>query len=174
MSELLLEIAKKSLAIQDVFLVECKISLKKDFNQTAAEHTFDAQMKHAVDKEILLQARRTLEGQEIKIARYFADVGFRVVNATEEATELKKIDVPVIGEVEARFAADYLVTSQSPLSSDVLGTFSVNVMYHVWPYWREYLQSALGRMRLPPIALPMLTMQQIQSELAVEQTPAAL
>ena len=50
-------------------------------------------------------------------------------------------------EVKATFDAEYY--SEVELEQDCLKEFAqTNVGYHVWPYWRELVQSAAGRMGL--------------------------
>jgi len=31
-----------------------------------------------------------------------------------------------------------------------------NGLYHLWPYWREFVQAALARLDLPPVRLPLM------------------
>jgi hypothetical protein len=33
----------------------------------------------------------------------------------------------------------------------------INSVYNVWPYWREYVNTTLNRMAMPPFTLPLLT-----------------
>jgi len=51
-------------------------------------------------------------------------------------------------EVKSTYGVEYF--SHEELSSEDIDGFSKdNVGYHVWPYWREYVQSTLSRMDLP-------------------------
>ena len=91
--------------------------------------------------------------------RYYTQVGFRFIEAPDGVPEGEG---NLVGEIDATFAADYLMNSEHPIEPDDLGSFSPNVMYHVWPYWREFIQNSLSRMRLPPVALPMLRLPQLE------------
>jgi hypothetical protein len=149
----------KGLLIQDIFLISSKCLLQKDFNQTQAMLALSAQTKHAVDQEILLQDRATVDGKNMRIVRYFTQVGFRFTESQQAGAEGEG---KLVGEIDATFAADYLWTSEHAIEPDYLGSFSPNVICHVWPYWREFIQNSLSRMRLPPVALPMLRLPQLE------------
>ncbi len=81
--------------------------------------------------------------------RYTFESGLRFV-----ATNTTKQDVvePYL-KFEAKFFADY--TSPIKLESDELECFSEqHVCFHVWPYWREYVQSCCARLGIAPIFIP--------------------
>lgn len=51
-------------------------------------------------------------------------------------------------EIKSTYCVEYF--SNEELSSEDIDGFSKdNVGYHVWPYWREYVQSTLSRTDLP-------------------------
>jgi hypothetical protein len=75
-------------------------------------------------------------------------VGLRMVESElqEEANSSPEDSTAV--EIRAIFDAEYF--SQIELEETVLKAFArSNVGYHVWPYWRELVQSTAGRMSLP-------------------------
>ncbi|MEM7998736.1 hypothetical protein Q4R43_20030 [Morganella morganii] len=56
--------------------------------------------------------------------------------------------------ISATFEAAY--SSNERLTEDELRAFAEkNVMYHVWPYWREYLQNSCSRLDIPRLQVPM-------------------
>jgi hypothetical protein len=56
-------------------------------------------------------------------------------------------DIATAVEIKAIFDAEYF--SKEELEEDVLKEFAkTNVRYHVWPYWRELVQSTSARMGL--------------------------
>ncbi|MEA3173810.1 MAG: hypothetical protein QOF42_1221 [Gammaproteobacteria bacterium] len=156
-----LSAAIKGLLVQDIFLISSKCLLQKDFNQTQPMHALSAQTKHAVEQEVLVQVRATVDGKNMRVVRYFTQVGFRFMESLETGAA-PEAEGKVVGEIDATFAADYQWTSEQPIEPGDLGSFSPNVMYHVWPYWREFIQNSLSRMRLPPVALPMLRLPQLE------------
>jgi len=77
---------------------------------------------------------------------FFYTAGIRLVDK-EKAGE------PAV-EIQATFNALY--RSREKLESGPLKSFSEeHVGYHVWPYWREYVQSTSMRMGIAPIRIPL-------------------
>ena len=68
----------------------------------------------------------------------------------------------VLLEIKAAFESHYF--SCEEFSEDEINVFSeLNVLYHVWPYWREYVQGSCARMGIDPIDVPFLNdMQKIK------------
>ncbi|MGN2246424.1 hypothetical protein ACFWZ3_07015 [Frateuria sp. GZRR35] len=64
----------------------------------------------------------------------------------------------VCARVECHFFVKYdfqVDADNRPLDEECLALFAQhNVPFNVWPYWREIVQSACGRMGLPRIVLP--------------------
>lgn len=62
--------------------------------------------------------------------------------------------------VECDFEADYEMAEGFALSPEAARAFKDgNAIFNVWPYFREYLQSSLQRMGLPPLTAPFLRLQ---------------
>ncbi|WP_415904577.1 hypothetical protein ACMXYW_14960 [Neptuniibacter sp. QD48_55] len=58
-----------------------------------------------------------------------------------------------IMEIKAKFEVAY--TSSIKVSPDAIVEFgNYNVGYHVWPYWREFVQSSCSRLGISPIEVP--------------------
>ena len=62
-------------------------------------------------------------------------------------------------QVSAEFLLDYTI-SDSPVeitdeAADAFG--KMNGIHNIWPYWREYVQSASVRAGLPPLVVPLIT-----------------
>lgn len=60
-------------------------------------------------------------------------------------------------EVLSQIAVEYILeyALKKELSQDCVNEFALkNSMFHVWPYWREYLGSLCDRLNLPKITLP--------------------
>ncbi len=78
------------------------------------------------------------------------DIGFV---ARETAAPPK----PEFIEVGATYELTYHVLDQSGLTQRDFDAFAdMNAVFNAWPYFREFLQSALVRMGLPPFTLPVL------------------
>lgn len=57
--------------------------------------------------------------------------------------------------ITAAFELTYKHPSDLDVADDVLQEFAeVNAVFNAWPYWREFVQSTMGRMNLPVITIP--------------------
>ena len=89
--------------------------------------------------------------------RFLYDLGIRImdnnIGDNEEGEE------GIIAVVESRMYAlytEYHEGDREILTPSILEEFGrKNALYHVWPYWREYVQAVLSRLRLPTITIPM-------------------
>ena len=61
-------------------------------------------------------------------------------------------------KVEVTYRVAYALRPDAPTPrEEVVTRFGELVtMFAVWPYWREFLQSSLTRMGLPPVTIPLL------------------
>ena len=65
--------------------------------------------------------------------------------------------------IESVFHLRYTLSGDEVPNESQLEAFAkLNGIYNVWPYWREYVQSSSARMGLPPVVLPVLTVEAIQ------------
>ncbi len=143
-----LEEAQGKLQVQTVNLRETKITVRDDIDVHYINH-----------KELMSQSfRRVAQIKEISLTnsneedfweyRYYYHVGLRALNNAEEVASQSDDYVPAI-EVVSVFEARYI--SMSQVSQDCLNAFSEhNVGYHIWPYWRELVQSSCARIGLSP------------------------
>lgn len=90
--------------------------------------------------------------------RRFVETGIRFIESAEDGTVENLEEPTVFAEVTARFASEYLVRSSEEPPDELLNAFEPNVVFHVWPYWRELIQSSLMRMRMAPVAIPMFSL----------------
>lgn len=97
--------------------------------------------------------------------RYKYSAGLRLLN-----TEASEDNEPqVLLNIEADFEARYY--SRKKISDDCLIAFGdLNVEYHIWPYWREFVQSTLQRSEIKNIAVPLNTNKQSRSEQPLESS----
>lgn len=57
--------------------------------------------------------------------------------------------------VRAAFELRYSLPKDLKVSPAQLNAFArINGIFNAWPYWREFVQSTVARMNLPPITLP--------------------
>lgn len=89
--------------------------------------------------------------------RFFYDLGLRILD--NDVNDDEDSDKGMIAVIESRMYAMYVEQHDSDrekLDPVILEEFGKsNALYHVWPYWREYVQAVLTRLRLPAITIPM-------------------
>lgn len=133
------------LQIQDVYLRDFVARCADDFDPkyTADYASLTLQTRHFVKQSTVVEAENAQ-----RLLRVLVDVGARWVEERPENEE------PIVKAfVEAEFVAEYRMPE--PLDQASVDEFSlINVSYHVWPYWRELLNSICTRMHLPRVALP--------------------
>lgn len=89
---------------------------------------------------------------DTNLLRVRVDFGF-IARQTDPPAEKNAV------EVRATYDVTYEVPDQSDLTQEHFDAFAnVNGVFNAWPYFREFLQSSLGRMSLPPFTLPVLRM----------------
>lgn len=141
--------AQHSLCIQSVNLKESKVFVRDDIDlptfdrDGTAAQTFRSVIRV---KEISLT---NADDKEIWDYRFTYSVGLRLILSGEVEESQKDNYKPII-EIVGVFEAKYF--SQKKLEEEERQAFSVaNVGYHVWPYWREYVQSSCARIGLSPV-----------------------
>lgn len=155
--------AIECLTIQDVYLRECVIKQKDEFDPKIPKYAeIEAQFLHRPLETSRLSV--SIDGQDkpIDLLKAKFEGIFRILpprNSPEmENVDIQNLELPneqVLVEVRAVFIAEYLIIKDD-LSEDAISEFSqFNVGYHVWPYWRELTQSISNRLRLPPIIPPL-------------------
>lgn len=80
---------------------------------------------------------------------------FYVVAPIEALVTLEGSSEPVVS-IKARFELKYSIPGDLVPTQEELGAFAeVNGVFNAWPYWREFIQSTISRMNLPPVILPL-------------------
>jgi len=150
------ERAKKALSVKSVLLRDSFIALNEDLDTQEIEsikseiQTFRG--VHKV-KEVSLQN----DEQEVWEYDFFYSCGIRLVEESEQndGSEVEvEVEAEALVEIRATFAAKYRASEK--LDKELIQAFSEeNVGYHVWPYWRELVQSSCLRMNIEPLETPM-------------------
>lgn len=158
----LLEKAIKVLNIEGIFVRKASIRCKEDFIPPFYGRVVNLSPQHrgaTIGQFTILDAgsEDQLNGDRKIVFNFSA--GTRLVDkdaaAGVGATELD--DSAVFIEITADLCAHYDVPADLDIE-DYQAAFEEfgrhNVGYHVWPFWREYVQSSCNRMGIPPIPVP--------------------
>lgn len=142
--------AIKSLNISNIILCSSITERKRDnvfldFSDTMQIQNFNGFQSCSLDK-----ADDTLKDNMYKYT-YIYSAGVRVIN-TEEKNNDEEEDI--FAQIEADFEVVYL--SSEELDDKCIEVFGKkNVQYHVWPYWREFVQSSCQRLGIALITIPL-------------------
>lgn len=158
-----LQDAINRMRIVDVTLKAINASLSDNFDPEIArdEEDFSFQLLSPVCKSIKsYEGHDTDSGKRRRVFEMHA--GLRILTPIEGgyrdgAQDPEKIEAHICATIECHFLVSYDESSAADefLDDESLALFSShNVPFNVWPYWRETVQSACGRMGLPRFVLP--------------------
>lgn len=145
-----LQKAIDALEIDDVYLREVTAHCADGFEPKYSDYeALTFQTRHFVKQSSLVE----LDGERF-LLRVFVDLGARWIDESSKDEQL----LPR-AYIEALFVAEYRM--QGRLDQASIDAFCLqNASYHVWPYWRELLNSHCTRMHLPRVTLPTVQLAQ--------------
>lgn len=154
MNKQALDRAAQELLIEGVYLIDSTIRLHPDFVPQLYSDDLRPQYRAGPTgnyRQLEFSDEGATDEHPHGMVRFEFAVGVRLVDGyAEEDT----VEQTVHFEINARFAASYYL--KDGLDDKALQEFAnYNVGYHVWPYWREYVQSTCSRVGLPPIPVPL-------------------
>jgi len=164
--------AVQSLAISDVYVRETVARIEPELEPTVGGIKLSARFKAGTTGHRILNV-----GDESKLRAMVAyDIKAEVelffdepnVALEEQGRTPTVIDGKTLAaRISVVFCAMYRVKGSAP-DNEALQEFGVNnALFHVWPYWREYLGSICNRLHIKPILLPMFRpppMRQAESQ----------
>jgi len=148
MNKELLQQAARVLTPIGVFLRTTTVRIHPAFQPRHGKSDLKVEYKarHISEYKLLLE-----EAEKTGVVSFQFEAGVRLVD--DEVDEAADDYVKV--EMVAVFASEYQLSEAATFDEDAMSEFlNHNVRHHVWPYWREYLQSTCARMGLPVIPVP--------------------
>ncbi|MHA2937114.1 hypothetical protein ACXJY6_02350 [Vibrio sp. RC27] len=141
-----------NLVIQSVTLKNLLVELHEDID---AEQFNDEYLENTQELRFLRQIRQTEREEDgVWLYRLNTVVAIRCISEDDAAKESNDGIEPIL-EIKAEFVAQY--ESPCALNDEEINQFGQkHVYYHVWPYWREALQSSCARLGISPIVIPPL------------------
>ena len=151
--------------LEDVVLLESDCRVAKDFNpQTSWSEMATFVQRVSVAPEVMVQTRQGLQegSTPFNVVRYLFNVEVRLlkpeVNPLPEPENL--VEDQIQATLKFLLAIDYRSKDDDQIKDpNVIGSFSTNAQFHVWPYMREEIHAMCGRLRIPRLTLPMLRTQ---------------
>jgi hypothetical protein len=150
-SEDLIEEAKRKFAIQDIFLCDTKVWSSRTLG--LGQPVSDPSVQFKLDENNDCGVAEITGPNEAKMfgVHYFVGTNVRVLAG--QAREGESSDDNVVATIAATFLVRYL-TDTSP-SQEMLQAFNDHAVHHIWPYWREYVESMTTRLRVPTVVIPL-------------------
>lgn len=140
-----------NLLIQSVTLKNLLLDLHDDIDaeQFDEELLNNSQMLRYLKK---IRLSDTSDGGKFSY-RLNVVIGTRCISEEDSSKDGSDGTIDPILEIRSEFIAQY--ESECELTIEEIEHFSKeHVYYHVWPYWREVLQSSCARLGIPPIVIP--------------------
>ncbi|MEX2148969.1 MAG: hypothetical protein WD793_02035 [Steroidobacteraceae bacterium] len=162
----------------DVYIKEAKAYVAPDYDARYPDKGVSFQIRHGLKPETeRIEVGEAESELRVNVLRYVVDTGVRFVDevVTDEAeTSVKKdksaeANEPIVrAEITSTWLVEYRVLKMEDVDLEGIQAFSENnVMYHVWPYWREFVHASCARLRLPQIMLPTFRLKRKEEAAAV-------
>jgi len=156
---------KLSLSLKSIYIREGRLWIADDFNPLIPGQELLGEYRIIKNHKRMttdLQLSDSLKRWYAFITKYEFRYRMKPQNPNTEGK--------LIAEVIASISADYEAIDPESISDDQLAQWGETVIFHTWPYWREYCQTSLTRMNLPTAIMPLLVASQKQEA----DKPAAL
>lgn len=159
MNDELLKQAHKCLAIEKVILTNLTVNCHPSYDPGFSNEPLSVQYRAGPASNRKHFDLSCEDQSSTTVCRFYFNCGVRLVASSEEADE-DVADDAVMYEINAEFAADYRLECKIDDEEGALSEFArYNVGYHVWPYWRELVQSCCMRAAMNVIQIPMYKIQ---------------
>lgn len=136
--------AQECLAIQVVRLSSSEVKKRIDLRSENVSSLVEKILGYQGVSQVVQTTAKKADDTPVWVYTFQYTVGVKV---TSNESDSEEVNSELI-EITADFDAEYVSTEELK-STDIDDFSSNNVGYHVWPYWREYVQSTVGRMDLP-------------------------
>ncbi|MCU7805929.1 MAG: hypothetical protein KZQ96_22345 [Candidatus Thiodiazotropha sp. (ex Lucinoma borealis)] len=152
--------AKDHLIPRDFYFRNSKLHLNKNFEPKYYIGKLASQLKYQMKETQTATITEKHEEQEevsIQLFRVEMELGVRIVDpqiSSIEDQDSEKALGCIKAEITGRYIAEYMIDIDD-MEPEALRLFTErNVIYHVWPFWREFVMDMLQRARLPRVVLP--------------------
>jgi hypothetical protein len=148
--------SRPQLEITDVYMKGAEIFVSDAFDPRTVENEMLAQQffQYVRKSELLVDQSSTPVETFLRV---FIEVGFRSGYMSDEHSQkdagTENFDELV--RIKATYVVEYQVESEP--SEDEIDKFALSAsMYHVWPYWREYVAQSCRRAAFGSVTIPLL------------------
>ncbi len=151
-----LQKAIDALKIEDVYLHSSTSECADDFDPKYAANIDQLLVQQM--NEVNRTSIASIEGKD-QYLRVFISFAVRWIEPNADNKDKGKARAVI----NAQFVAEYAITDS--ISDECIDEFAVkNAIFHVWPYWREYLSRQCERLRLPRLVMPAMQLAHHRSQ----------
>ena len=155
------------LNIQDVYLRECKVSMRKDFDPKYWSSPIMANYAWGPRQGEMAEIGDSEKDEKHNLWKVNFYTRCRLLPGIESPpSDYEPKAEDVLASIELLFIAEYRLLDTSVEHRALVEFSQHNVAYHIWPYWREHLHDVTSRTHLPRITLPMHVFKPISTERA--------
>lgn len=138
-----------NLFIQSVILKNLMIEFHNDFD---ADMFDDELLSHPQELRGLKMMKVLPQREGEYFYRFYAVIGIRLLSTDDYKKEPNDNSIEPLLEIKSEFIAQY--ESSYEFTEEILTEFSnKHIYFHIWPYWREILQSSCARVGIPPFSI---------------------
>jgi len=150
----LLHEAQKGLHVRSIYLRTANVELNGSFYPDITPDGHPMRLLNAVPQPLEHNRLAKDGGNDLVEYRVLFAVQLFPTIVSEEECNPENVEKR-LASLMAIYAAFYEV--KSPLTEEHLLAFGKkNAAFHIWPYWREMVNSTFGRMSLPGVLIPMM------------------
>lgn len=149
--------AVKELTIQSVQQKGFEVVTRDDYDhEEFKESLFKyAQAYRKVSKIQEFVHQEEAQDKTVFVYKFYYSLGLRFLDGSDVASDEEKVkeDLKPLLEFKSNYCAQYI--SKEKIESDQCSDFAQQyVPFHVWPYWREFVQTSCARIGVQPFNLP--------------------
>lgn len=157
------------LMIQTVYPSRISLSTHEDFEPMLQQPETSTQFAWGAREVTIQELANDDPKDSVKILKFRAPTRARIVKG-EKPADGNYSEEDVLASIEIEFVVEYAVAGPDELDQDGINEFGRhNMPYHLWPYWRELLQSLTMRSRLPVPSMPSFVVQTKKKEDQLEK-----
>ena len=151
------------LSLRAIYLRSANQSIDDNFDPNLPGQSLFGAFKVDGQRILLQESKLTnpesvgVEPMTLNTCVYITSFSFKYdQEIPEELRSDPELHIRTVVTISADIAVDYLRTTDEELDANWLQIWgSHTVMLQAWPYWRQFCQSALANMGLPPSVMPL-------------------
>lgn len=159
----------------DVYLRDTHLRVAEGFDPKLSHSALGFQIRNEVRPEAARLELLEPEDPQRRIPalRYIVDTGVRLTGRDTQA-QSDQAEAPVRAQIEALWWVEYHIHKPEAVDQAGIDAFreNGNVMFHLWPYWREFIHASCARLRLPQVILPMFHVKRVIKQVTKPAGPA--